>query len=67
MTITTGRGTTILKVIFLTLACSLAIVANAADDKKAEEQKEVREMAADTLQRLYKAKPEVKGDRKSVV
>ena len=61
MTITTGKGTAILKVIFLTLACSLAIVAHAADDKKAEEQKEVRKMAHDTLQRLYKAKPEVKG------
>ena len=46
MTITTGKGTAILKVIFLTLACSLAIVVHAADDKKAEEQQEVRKMAA---------------------
>ena len=61
MTITTGKGTAILKVIFLALACSLAIVAHAADDKKAKEQQEVRKMAQDTLQRLYKAKPEVKG------
>lgn len=61
MTITTGKSTVILKFIFLTLACSLAIVAHAADDNKAEEQKEIRKMAQDTLQRLYKAKPEVKG------
>ncbi len=61
MTITTGKGTAILKVIFLTLACSLAIVAHAADDKKAEEQKEIRKMAQNTLQRLYKAEPKAKG------
>ena len=61
MTITTGKGTAILKFIFLTLACSLAIVAHAADDKKAEEQKQVRKMAHDTLQRLYKAEPKAKG------
>jgi len=61
VTITTGKGTAILKVIFLALACALAIVAQAADDKKAEEQKEVRKMAQDTLQRLYKAEPKAKG------
>jgi len=61
VTITTGKGTAILKVIFLTLACSLAIVAHAADDKKAEEQKEIRKMAQNTLQRLYKAEPKAKG------
>ncbi len=60
MTITTRKATAILTLTFLTLACSLAIVAHAADDKKAEEQKEIRKMAQDTLQRLYKAKPEVK-------
>jgi lipid-binding SYLF domain-containing protein len=51
----------ILKVILLTLACSLAIVAHGADDKKAQEQKEVRKMAQDTLHRLYKAEPKAKG------
>lgn len=61
MTITRGKTTTILKFIFLALACSMAIVVRAADDKKAEEQKEIRKMAQNTLQRLYKAKPEVKG------
>ena len=57
MTITTGKGTAILKFIVLALVCSLAIVAQAADDKKADEQKAVRKMAEDTLQRLYKAEP----------
>ncbi len=61
MTITTGRGIAILKIIFLTLVCALAIVAHAADDKKAEEQTQVRKMAHDTLQRLYKAEPKAKG------
>jgi lipid-binding SYLF domain-containing protein len=61
VTITTDKGTAILKFIFLTLVCSLTIVAHAADDKKAEEQKQVRKMAQDTLQRLYKAEPKAKG------
>ena len=61
MTITTGKGTAIPKFIFLTLACSLAIVAHAADDKKAKEQQEVRKMAQGTLQRLYKAEPKAQG------
>jgi lipid-binding SYLF domain-containing protein len=61
VTITTGKGNAIRKFIFLTLACSLAIMANAADDKKAEEQQAVRKMAQDTLQRLYKAEPKAKG------
>jgi len=61
VTITTSKGTAILKFIFLTLACSLAIVAHAADDKKADEQKAIRKMAQDTLQRLYKAEPKAKG------
>ncbi len=61
MTITTGKGIAILKFILVTLVCSLAIVAQAADDKKAEEQKAVRKMAQDTLQRLYKAEPKAKG------
>ncbi len=55
MTITTRKATAILTFTFLTLVYSLAIVANAADDKKAKEQQEVRKMAQDTLQRLYKA------------
>jgi len=61
VTITTGRRTAILKAIFLTLACLHAIMAHGADDKKAQEQKEVRKMAHDTLHRLYKAEPKAKG------
>lgn len=61
MTITTEKKTATLKFIFVILACSLAIVVQAADDKKAEEQKEVRTMAQSTLQRLYKAEPTTKG------
>ena len=62
MTITTGKGTRDSEVhLSLTLACSLAIVAHAADDNKAEEQQAVRKMAHDTLQRLYKAEPKAKG------
>jgi lipid-binding SYLF domain-containing protein len=61
VTITTGKGIAILKFIFVTLACTLAIVAHAADDKKAEEQNAVRKMAQGTLQRLYKAEPKAKG------
>ena len=61
MIITTGRGTAILKVVLVALVCSLAIVAHAADDKKAKEQQEIRKMAHDTLQRLYKAEPKAKG------
>ena len=60
MTITT-RKDAIRTFILLTLACLLVIVANAADDKKAEEQNAVRKMAQGTLQRLYKAEPKAKG------
>ena len=60
MTITT-RKDAIRTFILLTLACLLVIVANAADDKKAEEQQAVRKMAQGTLQRLYKAEPKAKG------
>jgi lipid-binding SYLF domain-containing protein len=42
------------------LVCALAVAAHAADDKKVKEQKEVRKMAQDTLQRLYKADPKAK-------
>ena len=61
MTITTGKGIAILKFIFLTLACTGAIVAHAADADKAKEQQEIRKMAQDTLQRIYKAEPKAKG------
>ena len=61
MIITKGKRTAILKFIFLTLACSLTIVAHAADADKAKEQQEIRKMAQDTLHRLYKAEPKAQG------
>ena len=42
------------------LVCALVVVAHAADNKKVEEQKEIRQMAQDTLHRLYKADPKAK-------
>lgn len=42
------------------LVCALAVPAHAAEDKKVKEQNEVRKMAHDTLQRLYKADPKAK-------
>jgi lipid-binding SYLF domain-containing protein len=46
--------------IAVALVCTLAVAAHAAEDKKVKEQKEVRKMAQDTLQRLYKADPKAK-------
>jgi lipid-binding SYLF domain-containing protein len=40
--------------------CLLALCAYAADDKKAKEQEEVRNVAQKTLQQLYKAQPAAK-------
>jgi hypothetical protein len=42
------------------LVCALAVAVQAADNKKEEEQKEIRKMAQDTLQRLYNADPKTK-------
>src|SRR5450631_2551735 len=42
------------------LVCLLAVPALADDDKKVKEQEEVRKMAQDTHQRLYKADPKAK-------
>jgi lipid-binding SYLF domain-containing protein len=41
----------------IALVCALAVPAHAADTKKEKAQKEIRAMAQDTLQRLYKADP----------
>jgi lipid-binding SYLF domain-containing protein len=49
------------RTILVALVCALAVAAaQAGDDKKVKEQKEVRKMAHDTLQRLYKADPKAK-------
>jgi lipid-binding SYLF domain-containing protein len=46
--------------IAIALICALAVTAGAADTKKEKSQKEIRDMAHDTLQRLYKADPRTK-------
>lgn len=55
---TTRRYT--LRSLALAGACTLVATAFAADDSKEKEQTEIRAMAQDTLQRLYKADPEAK-------
>jgi lipid-binding SYLF domain-containing protein len=47
------------KLIFLALVCALALSAHAQTDKE-KQQKQIRNMAQDTLQRLYKAEPKAK-------
>jgi lipid-binding SYLF domain-containing protein len=42
------------------LACALAVTAHAGDNKKEKQQKEIHDMAHETLQRLYKADPQAK-------
>jgi hypothetical protein len=42
------------------MACALALTARAAESDKEKQQKEIRNMAHDTLQRLYKAEPKTK-------
>ena len=42
------------------MACSLALAAYAAESDKEKPQKEIRNMAQDTLQRLYQAEPKTK-------
>lgn len=44
---------------FLALACALAFAAHASEGKQ-KQQKQIRDMAQDTLQRLYKAEPKTK-------
>ena len=46
--------------IAVALGCALAVAAHAADDKKEKQQKEIRKMAKDTLESLYKADPKAK-------
>jgi ABC-type transporter MlaC component len=42
------------------MTCVLAWTAHAAESDKEKQQKEVRNMAQETLQRLYKAEPKTK-------
>jgi lipid-binding SYLF domain-containing protein len=48
------------KVMVVALVYALTLMAHAADDKKAKEQKQVRQVAQKTLQQLYKAEPAAK-------
>jgi hypothetical protein len=45
---------------FVALACSLSLVAHAADNGITKQQKQIRSMGQDTLQRLYNAEPKTK-------
>jgi hypothetical protein len=42
---------------FIILACAVGLATSAADTDKEKQQKQIRNMAQDTLQRLYKAEP----------
>ena len=48
------------KVIIVAFLCAIALTAQASDDKKAQQQKEVENVANKTLQQLYKAQPMAK-------
>jgi hypothetical protein len=48
------------RVIMLALVFTFALMAHAADDKKLEEQKDVRNVAQKVLEQLYTAEPEAK-------
>jgi hypothetical protein len=54
------KTTRIRNLIAVVLISALAVTARGADNKKEKEQKEIRTMAQDTLQRLYKADPKAK-------
>jgi lipid-binding SYLF domain-containing protein len=54
------KTTRIHNFIAVVLISALALAAQGADNKKEKEQKEIRTMAQDTLQRLYKADPKAK-------
>jgi lipid-binding SYLF domain-containing protein len=56
----TMKTTRVQNIIAVVLICALAVTAHAADTKKEKNQKEIRKMAQDTLQRLYKADPKAK-------
>ena len=64
MKISTVRGAPKARVILLVLlACVVALAARAAETNKEKQQKEIRDMAQDTLQRLYKAEPKDRSSR----
>jgi lipid-binding SYLF domain-containing protein len=60
METTTCKGACKAKFLFLALACAMAFGVNAAETNIEKQQKQIRSMAQDTLQRLYKAEPKTK-------
>ena len=58
MKISTVRGAPKARAIFFVLlVCGVALATPAAETNKEKQQKQIRDMAQDTLQRLYKAEP----------
>jgi lipid-binding SYLF domain-containing protein len=63
--ISTVRGAPKARVIFLArLACVTALATPAAETNKEKQRKQIRDMAQDTLQRLYKAEPKTEAAAK---
>jgi lipid-binding SYLF domain-containing protein len=61
MRVTTRKVIANVILMFVALACSLALaVPESGDNNKEKEQQGIRKMAQDTLQRLYKADPKAK-------
>lgn len=60
MKITTRTGIAGLRFIFIAFVCCLAFAAHAAADNKEKDQQQIRKMAQETLQTLYKAEPKAK-------
>jgi len=56
----TLQGARKARLILLALACTLALTARATDTDIEKQRKQIRNMAQDTLERLYKAEPQTK-------
>jgi lipid-binding SYLF domain-containing protein len=54
------KGLSRVRLAIAVLVCSAALAAQAADDNKAQQQQDVRDAAAKTLEALYKAQPAAK-------
>jgi hypothetical protein len=58
--ISTVRGAPKARVFLVLLACAVALATRAAETDKEKQQTQIRNMAQDTLQRLYKAEPKTR-------
>jgi lipid-binding SYLF domain-containing protein len=54
------KGKNNYRVLAAVMACAMALVAHASQNEKEKQQTEIRKMAQDTLQQLYKAEPKTK-------